>query len=189
MIEAKTVYFDKPGPENTEATAKLALARAKELGIGHLVVASNTGATAMHFLNADVKLVVVTHHVGFSSPGTDEMPEAARQQLRAAGASVLTTTHLFANVERAATNKFGGIYVGGIISETLRLLGQGTKVCVEIATMALDAGLVPYGQEVIAVGGTGRGADTAIVIKPAHARNFFDTQIMEVICKPRLPRK
>lgn len=96
-----------------------------------------------------------THHVGFSAPGHDEMPESVRQELRAAGASVLTTTHLFANVERAAANKFGGIYVGGIISEALRLFGQGTKVCVEIAVMALDAGLMPYGQEVIAVGGQG----------------------------------
>lgn len=57
-------------------------------------------------------------------------------------------------------------------------------MCVEISVMALDAGLIPYGEEVIAVGGTGEGADTAIIIKPAHAANIFDTWISEILCKP-----
>jgi hypothetical protein len=51
--------------------------------------------------------------------------------------------------------------------------------------MALDAGMIPYGEEVIAVGGTGRGADTAVIIKPAHANNILDTWISEIICKPK----
>ncbi|HHV79133.1 MAG TPA: hypothetical protein GXX40_05905 [Firmicutes bacterium] len=183
--KVSTVYFEQPGPANTESVAKLACARAKELGIEHIVVASNTGATTRHFLGNGLKLVVVTHHVGFEAPGHDEMDASTRAELEAAGASLLTTTHLFANVERAAARKFGGIYVGGIISYTLRLFGQGTKVCLEIATMALDAGLIPYGKDVVAVGGTSRGADTAIVLRPAHAREFFETEVREVICKPR----
>lgn len=73
-----------------------------------------------------------------------------------------------------------------IVAHTLRMFGQGTKVAVEIAVMALDAGLIPYGSEVIAIGGSGGGADTALVVKPAHAKNFFDTQIREIICKPRV---
>lgn len=180
-----TVYFQRPGAENTKAVAELATARARELGIEHIVVASNTGATARHFLGNGLKLVVVTHHVGFKAPGQDEMSASTREELRAAGATLLTTTHLFANVERAAARKFGGIYVGGIISETLRLFGQGTKVCLEIATMALDAGLIPYGKDVIAVAGASRGADTAIVLRPAHAREFFETEVREIVCKPR----
>ena len=51
--------------------------------------------------------------------------------------------------------------------------------------MALDAGLVPYGEEIIAVAGSGTGADTALVITPAHSNNFFDTKVKEIICKPR----
>lgn len=65
------------------------------------------------------------------------------------------------------------------------MLGQGVKVCVEIAGMAADAGLVPYGEEIIAVAGSGTGADTALVITPAHSNNFFDTSVKEIICKPR----
>ena len=69
------------------------------------------------------------------------------------------------------------------------MFSQGTKVAVEIAVMALDAGLIPFGEPVIAVGGSGRGADTAVVLTPAHAKAIFDTEILEIICKPRRPKE
>jgi hypothetical protein len=50
--------------------------------------------------------------------------------------------------------------------------------------MALGAGLIPYGKDVIAIAGTGAGADTAVVVRPAHSRQFFETRVREVICKP-----
>src|SRR5512133_1229973 len=64
-----------------------------------------------------------------------------------------------------------------------RLFGQGTKVAVEIAVMALDSGLIPYGVPVISVGGTNKGADTALLLVPSHAATFFDTRIQEVISR------
>jgi len=172
----------------TEQTATCALERAGQLGIEHVVVASNTGYTAHFFLGHVPKLIVVTHHTGFREPGHQELPEDVRQRLEAQGAKVLTTTHLFANIERSITNKSGGLYPGGIVAATLRLFGQGVKVCLEIATMALDAGMVPHGREIVAVGGSGRGADTAMVVIPAHSPAFFEGQVLEVICKPRRPR-
>lgn len=51
---------------------------------------------------------------------------------------------------------------------------------------ALEAGLVNENEQIIAIGGTGEGCDTAIVIKPAYARKVKDTQIYEIICKPRI---
>jgi hypothetical protein len=60
------------------------------------------------------------------------------------------------------------------------------KVAVEISLMAADAGLVSPDEEVIAIAGTARGADTAIVLKPAHAHDAFSLKVKEIICKPRL---
>ncbi len=180
-----TVYFEKRGKENTAETARLALERAKELGIDYVVVATNTGFTARHFQGKGLKVVAVTHQHGFREPGMDEMGPAARSELKQAGMEVLTTTHLFGNVERAITQQQGGLYPGGIISATLRLFSQGTKVAVEVAVMALDAGLVPYGQPIVSVGGSGGGADTALVLIPSHSKTFFDTEVLEVVCKPR----
>ena len=51
------------------------------------------------------------------------------------------------------------------------MFSQGTKVAVEIAVMALDAGLIPW-RAVIAVGGSGRGADTAVVLTLRTQRQY-----------------
>jgi len=179
------MYWERKGKSNTDATVAAAAARSQALGIGYVVVASNTGETAMKLVGEFREVVCVTHHVGYSGPGDDEMPASARRQLEENGVKVLTTTHLLAGVDRAVRNKFGGIYPTEIIAQTLRMLGQGVKVGVEIAGMALDAGLIPYGEDIIAIGGTGSGADTAIVVRPAHSNQFFDTQVREIICKPR----
>jgi hypothetical protein len=177
--------WEQKGRANTAATADLALKRAKDLGIKQIVVASNSGYTAEQFLDKGVEVICVTHHIGFMGPGEDEMPPQVRQKLAERGVRLLTTTHLLAGVDRAVRNKFGGLYPAEIIAQSLRMLGQGVKVCVEIAGMALDAGLIPYGQEVIAVAGSATGADTAVVIVPAHSNQFFDTKVKEIICKPR----
>ena len=179
------MHWDKNGPGNTEKTIEAALARAAELDIQDIVVASSSGATAQKLINCGRKVVCVSYHAGFDGPGMRRMSDDVVQQLNENGVKVLITTHLLAGVDRAIRNKFGGVYPSEIMAQTLRMLGQGTKVCVEISGMALDAGLIPYGSEVIAIAGSGKGADTAVVIAPAHSNQFFDTKVKEVICKPR----
>lgn len=176
--------FAEKGPVNTRETLDLAVARAKELGLGHIVVASNTGETVRPLVNKGLGIVCVTHHVGFKTPGEDEMPAATREELSKCGVKVLTTTHLFAGIERGFNAKFSGFGPAYVTAATLRMFGQGTKVAIEVAVMALDAGFIPYGEDVIAIGGSGRGADTALVIRPAHANRFTETAIREIICKP-----
>ncbi len=179
------IYWPKAGKRNSIETASAALARAAELGIKHIVVASNSGETARLFAGKGLAVVCITHHCGFKEPGENEMEPGVRQDLQNQGLQVLTTTHLLAGVDRALRNKFEGVYPAEIVSSTLRLLGQGFKVCVEISVMALDAGMIPFGEEIIAIGGTGRGADTACVVLPAHSSQFFDSQVKEIICMPR----
>lgn len=188
--KTETVYLQDSGPSGTESAVAAGLARAARLGLGDIVVASSTGATARHVLAAlagvspRVNLVVVSHHVGFHEPGQDEMSPQTRLDLEAGGARILTTTHLLGGVERAVSRQYGGLYPGGIIAGALRLFGEGTKVAVEIAVMALDAGLIPFGRDVLSLGGAGRGADTALVVRPSHARSFFETRVVEIVCRP-----
>ena len=52
--------------------------------------------------------------------------------------------------------------------------------------MAADAGLIRTDEEIIAVGGTRGGADTAVVLQPSNTHAFFDLRIKEIVCKPRL---
>ncbi len=176
-----------PRGSTTAATLQAALARAAELDITHLVIASTTGRTALalaRLLPSQMQAVCVTHHAGFSKPGKSELSDETENKLARFGISVLRTTHLFAGIDRAVRVKFGGLYPAEIVASTYRTFGEGTKVCVEISVMALDAGLIPFGKDVVAIAGTGTGADTALVIRPAHSRQFFDTKVREIICKP-----
>jgi len=190
-MEKKIVYFEKPGVENTEATLKLAFERAKELGIKYVVLASSYGETAkkaLEYLEGDMKLVVVTYHTGFLEEGKNTMDRETENYLRSKGVAIVRQSHVLSGIERSITRKFGGISRVEVIAEALRaLFGHGLKVCVEIAVMAADSGAIPL-EEVVAVGGRVRGADTAVVLKPAHMNNFFEMQIKEIICMPREKR-
>ena len=179
------MYWDKMGAGNTQATINAALKRADELNIEYIVVASSSGRTALKLTEYSKHVVCVSYHVGFKDPGVCSMPDETLATLRGKNISVLFTTHLLAGVDRAIRNQFGGVYPSEIMAQTLRMLGHGVKVCVEISGMALDAGLIPYGQEVVVIAGSGKGADTAAVVTPAHSNHFFDTKVNEIICKPR----
>ena len=39
--------------------------------------------------------------------------------------------------------------------------------------------------DIVSIGGSGSGADAALILKPAHQNNFFDMRIREIVCKPR----
>ncbi len=182
------MYFEKPGKENTAKTVELALAAAKEAGISTLVVASGSGETARYFQAAaeqGIQVVVVTHANGYKQPGGQEMPPVVRQELEACGMKVVTTTHVLSGAERGLSTRLGGVYPIEIMAHTLRMLGQGTKVCVECAVMALDCGAIQP-EPVVCVGGTGRGADTAWILRPAHAQDILSTKLDRLICKPIL---
>jgi len=183
-----TVYFKEAGEKNTEETLKLSLEAAKERNIKHVVIATTRGITAQKaikiFNPKEFNLVFVSHMTGFREPGKQELPKELRKKLIDAGAKVLTTTHVLSGIERGIRNKFDTIGLVQIIAYTLRLFGQGTKVVVEVAVMAADAGLIPVDEDIIAIGGTGKGADTAAIVKPAHSNDFFSLKIREFICKP-----
>lgn len=191
-MELKTVYFNKPGgEENTDKTLALSRKRAEELGIKTIVLASTVGGTAVKAVDVfkGLKLVVVTHTTGFREPNSQEFTEENRKIVEDKGGIVLTTTHAMGGIHRALHRGEGppppSLAMGDVIAMTLRTFGQGMKVALEIAAMAADAGLVRTDEEVIAIGGTGRGADTAVVLKPDHVHRFFNIRVKEVICKPR----
>lgn len=182
------MYFDKPGAENTEHTIRIAIEAARDRGIGHLVVATTTGKSALELARAakdrDVKIVAVTHNVGFSEEGKSELDPAIREELEKTGHAVLTGTMATRNINKAISAKTGGYSQTEIINATLRMFGQGMKVCPEITAMAADSGLVPFG-DVIAIAGTGRGWDTAAVIRANSSNRYFDQKVREILCKPR----
>lgn len=188
-VVIETVYFKDPGPENTARTLEVAKERADELDIDTILVASTrgwTGAQAAELFQ-DRHLVVVSHSTGFVEPNMQQLTEENRAVIQDAGATILTCQHAFGGVNRAVRKKLGTYLTDEIVAYTLRTFCEGMKVCVEISLMAADAGLVSAGDPCIAVAGTGRGADTAVLLRPVNAQQFLDLRVMEILAKPRLP--
>lgn len=190
MITKEILYFDKPGPQNTSGVVQAVSKRAQELGIEHIVVASDSGQTALKFWRGlegtKTNLVCVSQHAGFTGGDAIHLDEDTRKEMDNKGIKTLICSHALSGVSRSITRKFGGTSEVEIIAHVLRLFGSdGIKVAVEVSIMAADAGLIPTNREIIAAGGTNSGADAAIVLKAAHMNNFFDLEIREVIAKPR----
>ena len=187
-MEAKTVYFEKRGKAHTAEALRLARRRAEELGIKKVVLASTHGYTALKaaevFRGSGIELIAVSISAAFEPEGWI-MSDAERKKVSGQGVRVLTSLHGLA--DGVAEGLFGANTPGTVMAETLRCFSQGMKVAVEVSIMAAEAGWVGSGEEIIALGGTSDGADTAVVLRPAYARKIKDLAICELICKPRLP--
>ncbi len=186
-MEATTLYFDRPGPGNTEAALAAGARRASELGITQVVVATSTGKTALLAAQTckGCRIVGVTLQRGLWEKYVG--PDAATvQEAESLGVTFLTCPHaLMGAVDSAIGEKFGGLPPQHLISHVYYTWSQGTKVAVECVMMAADAGLLDMSQEVISVAGTDHGADTALVLKPVFSHDFFSLRIRELIAKPR----
>jgi hypothetical protein len=75
-----------------------------------------------------------------------------------------------------------------VMAKTLELISTGTLVCLECVLMSVDAGVVPEGEEVVALAGTERGLDTAWVIRASASHNLFHpvkgARFVELLAKP-----
>jgi len=179
-VEEKIVYFEKPGVVNTEETLRLAIQRAKARGINKFVLASTRGDTARlaaeRLKGSGITIVVIPHQYRLGS--VQQFPIELVKTLENQGHIVHFGTTLF------HTENLYGTATPRIMAFLLRTFCQGMKVCVEMILMAVDSGCVASGEKVIAIAGTGRGADTAVVALAASSRDLPNLHITEIICKP-----
>jgi len=192
-MEAKITYFEKKGSGNTDTALRLARERADALGIRQVVIASTYGETARKALEVfgGFKLIVVGIVIGPrehdpDSAGQKPFAEDVRKAIEAGGGTVLHTTHAFGGISRALRDQLDWkTNPISLLSAALRVFGNGMKVACEVAMMAADGGLVDIEQDTVVVAGSGRGADTVIVLRPVNTHRFFDLRVKEIVCKPR----
>jgi len=187
--ERRIVYFETPGKHNTEFLLRLAKEYAQHNGIRYIVVASTSGETGVKasrvFKGFNVVVVASTYKA-------NEFEKENREEILKNGAKILTAIPRLRSIELAVRRRWKayalwlfGFEPFALFAHALSLFGAGTKVCIEIALMAAEAGLISVDSEVVTIAGTGRGADTALLIKPARAACFFKLEVKEVIAKPR----
>ncbi|MFX1344604.1 MAG: pyruvate kinase alpha/beta domain-containing protein [Promethearchaeota archaeon] len=190
-LNLEVMYFENGGPSNTEKALEIAKKYADQFKIKDIIMASTTGTTAEksleYFSPNEYNLVVITHSYYFVGvKNRQEFPEEKMANLKNAGLKFFIGTHAFAGPERSmriSLKQWGPVE---IMAKYLRTnFSQGMKVCMEIAIMAADAGLIEdLERDIICIGGTGRGADTVCVIKPAPTSLFDTLRVKMILCKP-----
>jgi hypothetical protein len=181
-------YFKKKGPTNTQKALEVALEGCKEYAVNTIVVASSTGDTALRLqemVDSSIDIIAVTYSAGIKYTDKVETFNRRVDTLLGKGIRIVRGIHAFSGVERGLENKYkSGLTPLNIIADTLRMFGQGMKVCVEISTMAAEHGFILPDNRVVAVAGSGSGADTVVLIKPAFAARIFETRIEATLCIP-----
>lgn len=182
-MQGKVYYFEDLKAENTDITFRLVGERLDNSGIKKVVIASTTGQTAMKamdfFKEKGIKLIVVPHQFGFREKNS--FPQELVKTLKDSGHEVHFGTMLF------HTDNLYGSSIPTAMANLLRCFSQGVKVCFEIVMMTTDAGLLTIGERVIAIAGTGRGADTALLMQAGSSRDIKKLRVNEIICKPLNP--
>ena len=189
MVRKFITYFEKEGEDYTD---ELIMAVKDKLDssdhIKRVLIASATGKSALKLYDAvgdDVEIINVTHHMGFSGPNESDISEEMIEKLESVGIKTYFGLHAFSGAARGVTNKYGGYSPLDVVADTFRMFAHGIKVAGEISIMAADAGLVPVGEEIIAIGGRAHGVDTAVILTPVNSKNLFDLKFHEIIAMPR----
>ncbi|MBN2569189.1 MAG: hypothetical protein JXB42_07130 [Deltaproteobacteria bacterium] len=188
-IDKKITYFNVRGVKNTDKTLDLAVTYCRENNINKIVVASSTGKTALKLkgkAGGSLEVIAVTYSSGSRFPEKVKKFDENRDELEKRGIRIVRGLHGLSATERGFATRYKTEFMPlNIVADTLRMFSQGMKVCVEISVMAAEAGLISPDEDVIALGGSGEGCDTAVLMKPAYASDMFGIKIREIICMPR----
>jgi hypothetical protein len=185
--EKKIVYFKEPGEQNTDKTLELAAEYAKAGNIKAIVIGSVTGASALKLkdLASDIEVIDVSYSEAAPYKKALETFEKNKERLEEKGIKLVKCTHAFSGIDKTVFKKYSSATPHVLISDTLKLISEGTKVAVECALMAADVGAIRQKEPVLAIGGTSEGVDTCLLVEPSTTSNFFEFGILEIICIPR----
>ena len=190
-LNLEVTYFEKGGPQNTERALEIAKKYADQFDIKDIVIASTTGTSAEKaakiFDPKDYNIMIVTHAYYFVNSTTrQEFPEEKLNSLKELGLNFHIGTHSMSGIERGIRLKKEAWQFVDLLAKMLGFhFSQGIKVCIEISATICDAGLIPdLERDIIAVGGTGRGADAVCLIKPAPTSDFKNLRVKAILAKP-----
>ena len=169
----KVVYFIDPGSQNTEEVIGSVKRRIRKGDLNKVIVASTSGETGAKFakeLKGSAMVITVSH---------EEMKAVHKRQITEHGGKAFDKTHLALDAEGMDD-----------VRKSFYSFGQGFKVAVEVILIAADKGELDLYEDVLGVGGTGNGADTAIVARATTSREIFSEddgkklEIREIVAMP-----
>jgi len=195
VVKRQVYYFNEPGEGDTQLVIEAVSQRLEAGGVDKVIVASDSGETAAKFaanLKGKAELFCVSGGPGRRARG-EEWPclkQELKQEMERLGVVIIDRAPSVFHSSVLETAEGVGAFPERLMKETLYCFGQGMKVAVEVALMAVSSGYVAPYQDVIAVGGSGTGADTAIVLRATYPSVLFDKdpskkmEIKEIIAMP-----
>lgn len=193
-------YFDEPGEQNTEDVIEAVKNRLSATGIKYVIVASTSGKTAVKFAEAlgkQAKIISVSEPQYVKEWGSKWplMNPASKKKLKKLGVTVLDRVPYVFHSSILENSKWSQVTPEILLRETFYTLGQGFKVAVEVAMISVTCGVLEPYQDVIGVGGTSRGADTALILRATYPATALSKdsnkklEIREIIAMPRTRTK
>ena len=195
MVKRQVYYFDESGEGNTELVVEAVSQRLEAGGIRKVVAASTSGETAAKFarnLKGKAEVICISQ-APYRREWGEEWPclkQEFREELKRLGVAIIDKAPYVFHSSVLEGARWPNISPERLVKETLYSFGQGMKVAVEVALIGVSCGcLTPY-EDVIAVGGSGKGADTAIVLRATYPASLFDKdpakrlEIKEIIAMP-----
>ena len=197
-IIRKVYYFDEPGKQCTEGVIEAVKDTVKETKIDCLIIASTSGETALKFAkalkNKKIRIICVSEPPSRRVFG-DKWPcinQETRKKLEKQGVIIVDRVPYKFHDSVLEMAKWYTPVPEHIVGDTFAFVGgQGLKVAVEVMFMAVQGGYVEPNREVIAVGGYGGGADTAVIVKTCFPEDLFSSdierrlEVREIIAMPR----
>ncbi|MDH5439627.1 MAG: hypothetical protein OEY31_03390 [Candidatus Bathyarchaeota archaeon] len=195
-IPREDYYFEEPGEQNTDDVIEAVKKRLSTTGIKHVVVASTRGKTAVKFAKAlgnQVGLICVSEPQYIREWGSEWpiMDPAYKKRLEELGVTVLHKAPYVFHSSVLEDSKWSQVTPETLMREVFYTMGQGFKVAVEVVLTAVACGVLEPYQDVIGVGGTSRGADTALVLRATYPATVLSKdsskrlEIREIIAMPR----
>ena len=195
-IPREDYYFEEPGEQNTDDVIEAVKKRLYTTGIKHVVVASTRGKTAVKFAEAlgnQVGLISVSEPQYIRESGSEWpiMDPANKKMLEELGVTVLDKAPYVFHSSVLEDSKWSQATPETLMREVFYTMGQGFKVAVEVVLTAVACGVLEPYQDVIGVGGTSRGADTALVLRATYPATVLSKdsskrlEIREIIAMPR----
>ena len=162
-------YFESPGEQNTDSVLSISKKRCEDLGIKDVLVPSVRGLAAEKSMDKFKNTEFTLFFVGVDPA---KFSTETKKRIEQSGFKLV----FYKQIDYTYPDD---------MKNALRRFGQGTKVAVELALIAAREEVTPKGTEVVSLGGTGKGLDTALTILPARSDKFDNLEVREVLCKPR----
>jgi hypothetical protein len=194
-VEKSIYYFDSCGESNTEKVLELVKERAEELDIKKVVVASETGLSALKAVKIldGFDIVVVSSALGIKVENTglgdlligitdDNILTQLKEKC-----TIVRGTDPFHNINAP----FHDLTTARVIRLIMYCIASGMGVCMLTVLMSTDNGVLKKGEKVIACAGSFVGLDTACVVRASNSVDLFQDDgliVEEIICKPRDPK-